>query len=271
MRAVASTAAFFTATLFIAAFSMTLVALPAAAVDATIEMSAESAVGSLCSGVSSGTEFCSSLGLASADQITVRWSIDDSITLNGYDVVVSWDDEELTLVSCEAIAPDPGDPSLFVVSPCDTGAPAGSDALAVTIGPGFTSTQLFSMTFALTAVAVCDTDGLADVSWSANGAGLSPASVVLQNPSGASIDIGAPVRACNDGLDNDNDGSIDFDGGACAGLPAAEQTSPDPQCSSPTRNRETRSACGLGHELVVVLWGLAGLRRARRRSDHVGQ
>jgi hypothetical protein len=37
---------------------------------------------------------------------------------------------------------------------------------------------------------------------------------------------------CQDGSDNDGDQLIDFDGGASAGVPAAQQTAPDPSCNS---------------------------------------
>ena len=59
---------------------------------------------------------------------------------------------------------------------------------------------------------------------------------------------------CDDDLDNDGDGSVDWDGGAAAG-------SPDPQCTTPSRNREG-NACGMGGEVVIALWLLVAFRRA---------
>lgn len=65
------------------------------------------------------------------------------------------------------------------------------------------------------------------------------------------------VPACADEQDNDGDGAIDFDGG-----PAL--ATPDPQCITPTRNRESPGSCGLGGELVFALGLLGTLRRAIR-------
>jgi hypothetical protein len=66
---------------------------------------------------------------------------------------------------------------------------------------------------------------------------------------------------CQDGLDNDGDGSIDFDGGASVngGVPLAAA---DAQCATSHRNREVVIiACGVGGELVVVLAALWLWRR----------
>jgi cysteine-rich repeat protein len=58
---------------------------------------------------------------------------------------------------------------------------------------------------------------------------------------------------CDDGLDNDGDHGIDWDG-----------TPPDPQCEGrPWRDREKANGCGLGIELVALLWLARGLRRRR--------
>ena len=66
-----------------------------------------------------------------------------------------------------------------------------------------------------------------------------------------------PSPACQDGNDNDGDGRIDFDGGASFGLPAGQQTVPDPQCGVPEKRRE-KKACGLGFELagLALVWRL---------------
>lgn len=72
--------------------------------------------------------------------------------------------------------------------------------------------------------------------------------------------------ACQDGDDNDGDGKIDFDGGFSAlGYVAAE---PDPQCLNPFKNKETPSCgpcgrgCGLALLVPPITW--IGRRRARR-------
>jgi len=63
-------------------------------------------------------------------------------------------------------------------------------------------------------------------------------------PSGCDIGAYETTKGAN-GLDDDGDGRIDFDGGATAGLPPGEQTAPDPQCASATCVRE-HPTCGLG-------------------------
>jgi len=74
--------------------------------------------------------------------------------------------------------------------------------------------------------------------------------------------------ACDDGIDNDGDGKIDFDGGASANHGVALGL-PDPQCTQPYRiNERQQQACGLGAELVIPLVALVGLvrRKASRRG-----
>jgi len=92
--------------------------------------------------------------------------------------------------------------------------------------------------------------------------------------------IRASGPACSNGLDDDGDGLIDFDGGesiwgACTGAPGgcpAEvsdpdgdgMANPDPQCvDRPWRTRESKSACGLGFELLALLVPLLGSLRSR--------
>jgi hypothetical protein len=71
---------------------------------------------------------------------------------------------------------------------------------------------------------------------------------------------------CQDGLNNDNQPGIDFDGGASVngGVPLDV---PDPQCTSAWKNREAAAACGLGAELAALLptlrWARSRLRRPR--------
>jgi len=60
----------------------------------------------------------------------------------------------------------------------------------------------------------------------------------------------------------DDDGLLDFDGGASANHGVALGP-PDPQCTQPWRNTETPS-CGLGVELAALLPAIALLRRRRK-------
>ncbi len=57
---------------------------------------------------------------------------------------------------------------------------------------------------------------------------------------------------CDDGIDNDGDGGSDWDG-----------SPPDPQCTVSWRNLEAASGCGLGFELAPLLALLALARRRR--------
>jgi N,N-dimethylformamidase beta subunit-like, C-terminal len=69
---------------------------------------------------------------------------------------------------------------------------------------------------------------------------------------------------CQDGIDNDHEQGIDFDGGASlnGGVPLDV---PDPQCGAAWKNSEwPPPACGLGFELVLLAPLLARLRRNGR-------
>jgi hypothetical protein len=71
---------------------------------------------------------------------------------------------------------------------------------------------------------------------------------------------------CQDGLDNDQQPGIDFDGGASlhGGVPISTA---DPQCTTAYGNSEqASSSCGLGTELAFVLPLLGALSRRRVRT-----
>lgn len=74
------------------------------------------------------------------------------------------------------------------------------------------------------------------------------------------------ITACSDGIDNDGDGTIDWDGGPQGtGLP-------DANCTTARTNRESASSgygCGLGPELAVLLAGLGLVRGRSKRSGPV--
>ena len=63
---------------------------------------------------------------------------------------------------------------------------------------------------------------------------------------------------CQNGIDDDGDGRIDFDGGRAANG-GTQLASPDPQCKTAAQQSES-GACGLGFE-----GGLAALLVAWRR------
>ena len=81
----------------------------------------------------------------------------------------------------------------------------------------------------------------------------------IDNDGDYGVDVGGDIACatvfgwletaqCQDGIDNDGDGFVDFDGGLHAHGEAL--SAPDPQCTTPGRNKEKPSqGCGLGAEL----------------------
>jgi hypothetical protein len=86
-----------------------------------------------------------------------------------------------------------------------------------------------------------DNDGDGNIDWDPNG--ISP------DPSCSTAQFGMEQTQCSDGVDNDGDGKIDLD---------------DPQCTSPTGNKESGSSCGLLGIEVVGVAGWAVGRKTRR-------
>ncbi len=237
-----------------ASAALLLLATPARAVDVVLSLD----VGG-CTGAVTGVVECAALDRVGT-QVIARWALDVPTGLLGYDFEVRWDPAELSFVSAEQLLPDTGAAVPFVAAPFD---PAESSAAAfvipVPIPPPVTE-LLFEITFDL--VSLVD-DGEADVDWFPNGAGLAPSEVVLDNAAGAGIDLVTEATpACRNGLDDDDDDAIDFDGGLLAlGYVAAPA---DPDCNgNPERRRETPSSgsCGVGPELPLLLLPLLAARR----------
>jgi hypothetical protein len=69
---------------------------------------------------------------------------------------------------------------------------------------------------------------------------------------------------CQDGINNDFQSGIDFDGGVSIWGLAVDEA--DPECiGRPWQDFERRSFCGLGFEVALLLPGVMGLRRRRLR------
>jgi hypothetical protein len=164
------------------------VAGAAHAVDIDMSVSADGEV--RCEGIVTGVVPCDLTGVGFPREITVTWSLDSAQLLNGYDLNVQWDPGELTLLSSSQLLPDsePPDTNPFLVEP-DPDDPQGSMAVVLLL-ESFQTTALFRMTFAL--AGSLPADGMADISWTPNGNGLSPAGVVLDNDDGAKIDVFVP-------------------------------------------------------------------------------
>ena len=90
------------------------------------------------------------------------------------------------------------------------------------------------------------------------------------DPGCASRAATTETTKCQDGLDNDWDGRIDFDGGVSAGV--AVPTERDLQCGNATVDRENvPRRCGLGFELALLapplLWARRRYRASSRRAE----
>jgi hypothetical protein len=236
---------------------------PAAHAAVNVRIAATTGGSPLCDGPLNGVSTCNPTPLV-GNQITITWTLDAATSINGYDFNVAWDPTELTLLSSAQLFPGSQPPNNipFTIAP-NPADPEGSQAVALSLVP-FSTTTLLSMTFQRASTIPAECGVHADVEWSANGNGIAPGSVVLLNPGGAGIDFVTP-KQCSDGLDNDNDNRIDFDGGVCAGLPPESITVPDPHCTGAGDNREKPNGCGIGVELALAL-PLLWMARGRRRS-----
>ncbi|HUU58744.1 MAG TPA: S8 family serine peptidase [Phycisphaerae bacterium] len=96
---------------------------------------------------------------------------------------------------------------------------------------------------------------------------MEPEAAGVEQPYALVWSAPGPPPMCSDGIDNDGDNKIDWDGGAAAGLSATEQREPDRDCANkPWKNKEATTGCGLGFELALILAAFGGFR-ARRKSS----
>jgi hypothetical protein len=235
---------------------LAVAAQPAQAVVVDTLMDAAIGGGVICAAIDAHGETCHVPTLPGST-FTVTWKLPASTSLNGYDFNLSWDPSELTLLSAQQLIPNASPPNTipFVIAP-NPADPVGSAAVALSV-IAYPTTNLFRATFQ--AASTMHANCIPDVTWTPNGNGLAPGTVELGNPAGASVDLGADTL-CSDGLDNDGDGKVDFDGGACAGLVPVAQ--PDPECAGTAAftAEAPASGCGLLGPEALLLW----LARRRR-------
>jgi hypothetical protein len=154
--------------------ALALAAAPAPA--AVVEMRVE---GTARSGISSGVQPCTVIW---GQTVVVTWHLDQQTLLNGYDLELRWNPDELTLLDAAPLHPDTGTPTPFSEAPGD---PADSRAFAI-VFTAENTTDLFQVSFeAHPSLAATGSDLL----WFPNANGLSPGSVVLENSAGAAIDF----------------------------------------------------------------------------------
>jgi len=117
------------------------------------------------------------------DELTFTVGLDAATSINGYDLTISWDPSELSFSSALELS------GLgFDVAPVGS-SPAGERVAAISLTAA-SSTALFQVTFGVVAVVP---DGLSDfavfVDPQANGSGIAPGSLSLENPGGAGLDV----------------------------------------------------------------------------------
>ena len=117
--------------------------------------------------------------------LTFSVALDASTSIQGYDLILSWDPAELSFVS----AADQSGLG-FDVSPGGL-APAGERVAAIELAPVLASV-LFSVQFQVLTVT---RDGAADLAVAANGAGIAPGTQTLDNPGGVVFLIPEPAAA----------------------------------------------------------------------------
>ncbi len=113
--------------------------------------------------------------------LTLEVSLDESVSLLGFDLLLSWDTAELDLLS----ATDQTGLGLDTLP----GSSGLNERIAGIEFSPVTTTALFTLDFAV--LAVID-DGAVDFSFDTNGAGLAPSSLVLDSGAGASLIVPEP-------------------------------------------------------------------------------
>lgn len=113
--------------------------------------------------------------------LALQISLDQSVSLQGFDLLLTWDATELDLVA----ASDQTGLGLDVVP----GASGVSERIAAIEFTAVSAMALFELQFEVLAIVP---DG-ADFSIVANGAGLAPASLVLDSPNSAVVEIPEPA------------------------------------------------------------------------------